>query len=118
MSAASYNDDATALPHPDSPTPELPTREFRAELTLLCEVRQGTRPWRTVRLDDLSQQGFRIAWFPHVSTELPIKIRIPGMQLLSADIRWKTNAALGCAFTEPLHVAVFEHLVKAARGGF
>lgn len=89
-------------------------RHLRAALTLLCEVRQGTRPWRMARLEDLSPQGFRIAWFPNVSTELPIRIRIPGMQLLSADIRWQSNAAIGCAFSEPLHIAVFEHLVRKA----
>lgn len=98
--------------------PALRPREARVGLALLCEVRQGTRPWWTVRLDDLSQQGFRLARFPHVSHELPIKIRIPGMQLLAAEIRWHSDSALGCAFTEPLHVAVFEHVVKAARGGF
>lgn len=89
-------------------------RGVRAPLTLLCEVRQGTRPWRVVRLDDLSPEGFRVAWFPNVTTELPLRIRIPGMQLLSAEIRWHTNAAIGCAFAEPLHVAVFDHLVKKA----
>lgn len=93
-------------------------REERTALTLLCEVRQGTRPWRMVRLDDLSPQGFRIAWFPNVTTELPLRIRIPGMQLLSAEIRWQSNAAIGCAFAEPLHVAVFDHLVRKANPTF
>ena len=88
----------------------------RAEVTLLCDVRQGIRPWTRVRLDDISQSGFRIAWFPAVDETRPLRIRIPGMQMLSADIRWRSNNAIGCAFTEPLHVAVFEHLVRAAAG--
>lgn len=48
----------------------------------------------------------------------PPRIRIPGMQLLSAEIRWQTAAAIGCAFSEPLHIAVFEHLVKKANPTF
>ncbi len=93
-------------------------RGHRALLTLLCEVRQGTRPWRVVRLDDLSPEGFRIAWYPNVSKDLPVRIRIPGIQLLTAHIRWHTNDAIGCSFNEPLHVAVFEHLVKKASPTF
>ena len=36
------------------------TREnkVRAEVTLLCEVRQGIRPWARVRLMDISQTVF------------------------------------------------------------
>jgi len=46
--------------------------------------------------------------------ELPLRVRIPGMQLLSADIRWMRDGAIGCAFAEPLHIAVFEHIVRRA----
>lgn len=102
-------------PKPIKPPPQ--PRSIREPLILLCEVRQGTRPWRMVRLEDLSQSGFRIAWFPQASLELPLRIRIPGIQLLSAEVRWQDGAAIGCAFAEPLHVAVFEHLVRKAQGG-
>ncbi len=87
----------------------------RAVVTLLCEVRQGIRPWTMVRLEDLSQNGFRIARFPNCSRELPLRIRIPGMQLLTAQVRWQQGRAIGCAFAEPLHIAVFEHLIRQAR---
>ncbi|RZI55278.1 MAG: PilZ domain-containing protein, partial [Zymomonas sp.] len=73
-----------------------------------------SRPWTQARLEDLSPGGFRIARLPAVRPELPLRIRIPGMQLLSADIRWVREGAVGCAFAEPLHVAVFEHIVRNA----
>lgn len=88
----------------------------RAEVTLLCDVRQGMRPWTRVRLDDISRSGFRIVWFPAVDVNRPLRIKIPAMQLLSATIRWRSANALGCAFDEPLHVAVFEHIVRTANG--
>lgn len=86
----------------------------RVGITLICDVRQGSRAWAPARLEDLSPGGFRIARLPAVRMELPLRIRIPGMQMLSAEIRWLRNGAVGCAFAEPLHVAVFEHLVRKA----
>ncbi|MBT0668961.1 PilZ domain-containing protein [Novosphingobium profundi] len=79
---------------------------------LICEVRQGSRPWRLVRLEDLSPEGFRIAWLPDVQAHVPLRIRIPGLQMLTAEVRWTKGDGVGCAFTAPLHVAVFEHLVR------
>ena len=87
----------------------------RAEVTLLCDVRQGLTPWKLARLDDISQDGFRIVWLPDASPAKPLRIRIPGLHMLTAEIRWQKGKAVGCAFSEPLHVAVFEHILRAAR---
>jgi hypothetical protein len=87
----------------------------RESVTLLCEVRQGTRPWQTARMDDISRTGFRIAWLPGAAPEQPLRIRIPGIRMLSAQIRWQQGKAVGCEFTEPLHIAVFEHLIAQLR---
>ena len=89
-------------------------RSYRAGITLLCEVRQDTRPWAVARLEDISEQGFRIAWFPGCNPELPLRIKIPGLRLLSANIRWREGYSFGCEFAEPLHIAVFENIVRQA----
>ncbi len=86
----------------------------RAEVSLLCEVRQGFDPWRLVRLEDISQSGFRIAWLPDANQVKPLRIRIPGLQMLTAKIRWQEGKAVGCEFAEPLHIAVFEHILQQA----
>ena len=90
------------------------TRECgaRASVALQCEVPQGTHPWKRVRLDDISPSGFRIAWLPGALRDVPLRIRIPGLQMLTAHIRWQQGKAVGCEFAEPLHVAVFEHIVR------
>jgi hypothetical protein len=103
------HDPAEAVPD-DARSP----RDARAGVSLICEVRQGVRPWARVRLEDLSPGGFRIARLPGARTELPLRIRIPGIQLLSAEIRWSRDGAVGCEFAEPLHIAVFEHIVRNA----
>ena len=107
------------MKHETFPDPGDCSRAFaqREEVVLLCEVRQGTRPWKLARLEDISQAGFRIAWLPECRMDLPLRIRIPGLHVLSADIRWQQGKSVGCAFAEPLHVAVFEHIVRQARPG-
>lgn len=89
-------------------------RGERVRIVVECEVRQGTRPWKVTRLEDLSPQGFRIAWFPNCRPEIPLRIKIPGLELLTAQVRWQDNGAVGCEFSAPLHVAVFEHIVRTA----
>lgn len=97
----------------DSPTiPDQPRELRRALLCLGCEVRQGTRAWQRVMLEDLSPTGFRISGLAHPDPAKLLSIRIPGIQLLSAKIRWNTGLVVGCEFTAPLHVAVFDHLVR------
>lgn len=93
--------------------PETP-RADRVGVSLMCEVRQGTRPWQKVRLDDLSPSGFRVNWLPNARQEVPLRIRIPGIQLLTARVCWNRQGAIGCEFAEPLHVAVFDHIVRTA----
>jgi hypothetical protein len=93
-------------------TSPIPSDRNRAEVALLCEVRQGSAPWKLARLDDISEAGFRIAWLPEVRANVPLRIRIPGLQVLSANIRWQQGKSVGCEFASPLHVAVFEHILK------
>lgn len=72
----------------DSPTSTVHSREsLRTMLSLGCEVRQGTRAWQRVILEDLSPTGFRISGLAHPVPAKLLSIRIPGIQLLSARIR-------------------------------
>ena len=56
----------------------------RARLALICEVRQGMRQWKLARLLDLSETGFRLAWLPDYDEAKPVRIRIPGIEMLTA----------------------------------
>ncbi|GGB98237.1 hypothetical protein GCM10011494_15890 [Novosphingobium endophyticum] len=90
------------------------SRSARAGVALVCDARQGTRPWKKVRLEDLSACGFRIAWFPAARPDMPLRLKIPGMQILSAQIVWQSENSVGCKFSAPLHIAVFEHIVRSS----
>ncbi|MBN9143535.1 MAG: pilus assembly protein PilZ [Novosphingobium sp. SCN 63-17] len=82
-------------------------------MTAVCEVRQGMAEWRRVTLDELSPGGFRINRFGEADPSQPLRIRIPGLQMLSARIVWQKDGAIGCAFAAPLHEAVFAHVTRS-----
>lgn len=93
------------------------TRQFpdRAALSLVCGARQGTQTWRQVLIEDISQSGFRIADASGLNLEAALSIRLPGLHALDARVRWIEALGAGCEFAQPLHVAVFDHLVREAR---
>ncbi|MBS0256045.1 MAG: PilZ domain-containing protein [Proteobacteria bacterium] len=101
-------------PRPAATQQRLRGQEARAEVTIICEARQGIRPWARVRLEDLSPQGFRIAWFKEADMTQVLRIKIPGLEMLAADVRWRRGDWLGCRFSSPLHEAVFAHIVAQA----
>jgi PilZ domain len=103
------------LPSAPAPQSEANRSASRAPIAIRCEVRQGTRAWQLVVLEDLSASGFRISGLNHADQAKLLSIRIPGMQLLTARLCWNLGPQVGCEFTAPLHVAVFDHLVRQAR---
>ncbi|MBU6267396.1 MAG: PilZ domain-containing protein [Sphingomonadales bacterium] len=93
-----------------------PDERSRKAMVLVCDARQGLHPWSRVRIDDMSPGGFRLIWPSHrLDPRQPLRLRVPGMQMMTAQIRWIEPVVVGCAFATPLHVAVFEHLVREAR---
>ena len=91
-----------------------PDTRNRISVSLMCDVRQDGRPWIPVCLEDISPNGFRINLLPGYNPGKPLLVRIPGIQVLTAYVRWQDHGALGCKFSQPLHVAVFEHIVRWA----
>jgi hypothetical protein len=92
-------------------------RARRAPLTLACDVRQGQRPWARSRLLNLSETGFCTIWMPALEVKRGLWLRIPGLQLLKAGIRWREAGIMGCEFESRLHPAVFDHIVRQANAG-
>ncbi|MDE2301704.1 MAG: PilZ domain-containing protein [Sphingomonadales bacterium] len=98
-----------------STLPRTRERAMRAALSIVCEARQGVQPWRMLTLTELSARGFRVIWTAPLNPRQALRLRIPGMAPLTAAIRWHRDDALGCEFLTPLHVAVFEHIVRSDR---
>ena len=92
-------------------------RARRAPLSLPCDIRQGQRPWSHSRLLNLSETGFCMVWQPAMELTRGLWLRIEGLQMLKANIRWRSGSMMGCEFEQRLHPAVFEHIVRQANAG-
>ena len=88
--------------------------DARAQVTLFADVKVGFGEWQKARLHDISPTGFKIGWMARGGEGSTVSIRLPGMELLRADIRWRSASEMGCEFTRPLSIYVFEHLVRSA----
>ncbi|MCX7676220.1 MAG: PilZ domain-containing protein [Alteraurantiacibacter sp.] len=75
-------------------------------------VRIAGHNWHMAHLRDLTPEGFRVSLIdmPAVGTEL--RIRIPGLTILLAEVCWARGFEVGCRFVSPLSPYVFEHLIR------
>ena len=88
--------------------------ESRVEIPLRCDIRYGTRPWGAVILKDLSVNGFQVSCSSGWRPGAQVRLRIPGLELLPATVRWLADGKAGCSFDRPLSRYVLEHLIKQA----
>ncbi len=84
----------------------------RAAVTIRCEIRLGFERWHFANLRDLSPDGFQLDWPRTVGDVGMVRIRIPGLEALTATVRWREGGKAGCQFTAPLSPYVFEHIVR------
>ena len=84
---------------------------LRSAFRIGCHARAGTSSWFTVFLHDLSTTGFKMQWPLGVRLAERVSIRFPGLEVLSADVRWKDGQTVGCEFSNPLSKYVYEHLL-------
>ena len=81
-------------------------------IEVIAEVKVGFGAWQKSRLTDVSLSGFRIGWLPNGGQGAEVRIRIPGLEPLTAHVRWKDTTGMGCEFTRPLSVYVLEHIAR------
>lgn len=75
-------------------------------------VRQATAQLFRATLSDISVSGFKLNSFTSLNTDKMVFVKIPGLESLGAHIRWEDYQDYGCEFANPLHPAVFDHLVS------
>jgi hypothetical protein len=82
----------------------------RAQLSLDCEIRQDDEPWLSARLENVSQDGFRLAWFPGCRLSEPLSLRLPDGQIFEAAILWRDEHMIACKFAEQVTAGVLERI--------
>ena len=88
---------------------------LRKAVRLEARVRDRGASRFTVQLLDLSMTGFRGETAFTLRPGSLVWITLPGLQGLEATIAWQRGEYVGGAFRQPLHAAVFEHIVELGR---
>ncbi|CAN5431228.1 hypothetical protein BH10PSE15_BH10PSE15_07970 [soil metagenome] len=70
-----------------------------------------------IDVTDLSRTGFQIETIDRITPGATIWLKIPGLAGLEATVNWSRRHCYGCAFVQPLHAAVFDHVVALAAPG-
>lgn len=65
-----------------------------------------------VTVEDLSRKGFRTEWPYPLKPGDRVWITLPGLEAKCARVRWTRGFSIGCQFEEPIHQAVFDHLLR------
>ena len=60
---------------------------------------------------DLSVTGFRAQTSFTLWPGTTVWLTLPGLAALEAVVAWRDKFRYGCAFSKPLHPAVFDHIV-------
>ena len=89
--------------------------ESRRSLRKAVRMRAHLRDRGTTRFEidvvDLSVTGFRAQTSFTLWPGTTVWLTLPGLAGLEAVVAWRDKYRYGCAFTKPLHTAVFEHIV-------
>ncbi|MCM8731200.1 pilus assembly protein PilZ [Hephaestia sp. GCM10023244] len=85
---------------------------LRKPVRLKAQLRDRGTTRFEIDILDLSTTGFRAEtsftlWPDHI-----VWLTLPGLSSLEATVAWRDGLHYGCAFTNPLHPAVFDHLVR------
>ena len=87
------------------------TRRATSMKGLLNHSRAGRRP---VAIVDLSSEGFNADLGVHpVAADGAFSVKLGGLEVLGAELRWLSDMNAGFRFERPLHPAVLDHVVRA-----
>ena len=87
-------------------------RDSRSDVKIIAKIRVSGGLQNKVRIVDLSRTGFQMECLAFIPDDRPVFITLPGFVQLECGIMWQSEWHYGCAFTCPLHEAVYNHIVK------
>ena len=101
----------TAAPEPPTPPDEENRATLRKPVRLSARLRDRSMSRFEVAIVDLSRTGFRGETIFTLHPGTIVWITLPGLSGLEAEIAWHHNDQFGARFQNPLHPAVFDHIV-------
>lgn len=86
-------------------------RAHRRAVGFRAGMRPAGLPQFEVDLVDLSTAGFRAETRFILSPGARVWLTLPTLEALEAVVAWRDKLRYGCAFSKPLHPAVFDHII-------
>ena len=86
-------------------------RDVRINATLR---RQGESRFNA-NVADLSESGFRVESHYLIPMGAQVWLTLPGLAAIPAIVAWSSGHSLGCRFETPLHPAVLDRVIIAAK---
>jgi hypothetical protein len=87
----------------------------RCEVAMGAGLRQSGSKKVSVDLMDISTNGFRIEIYGALPEGSRVWLTLPGLESICARVAWRRGDQAGCEFTTPLHPAVLERAIAAAK---
>jgi PilZ domain len=103
---------ASRFEDPKTKQPENLRKSDRQRVQIRAELLVSRGPRFTVSVNDLSRTGFRMETGNYIPENTIVYLSMPGMQSLQARVAWHDRVYYGCAFSQPLHESIFEHISK------
>lgn len=95
--------------------PSAPRAAERIHLTITAGLRRQGESRFDAKIADLSTVGFRVESHYAMPAGTQVFLTLPGLAAIPARVVWSRENSLGCRFETPIHPAVFERVVAAAR---
>lgn len=110
---------AAALPIVEMAPERLPTprRATRKHVRLVATLRRQGESKFNANVADLSESGFRVESHYLIPTGAQVWLTLPGLAAIPATVAWSSGHSLGCRFDTPLHPAVLDRVIAAAKAG-
>jgi hypothetical protein len=105
-----------AAPEPVAPPVPEPEQEVGIQLNLPARVREGTRRW-SIDVNSITTRTVSFDSFAALGMGSLLWVVLPGLEGWPARIVAADGYRFTCEFTQPLHPAVLERVLKMAKEG-
>jgi len=109
----SLSAEISTLPSPPAQTARA-RRAERVAVEFGAGLRQRGASGVSIRVVDLSVDGFKAATHLELFVGNDVWLRLPGLEPCHAKVMWTDGPMIGCAFERPLHPAVLEMVIGKA----
>lgn len=84
----------------------------RGKVTIRADIRESGSGKQQISVLDLSRTGFRMHCIFLIPPDRTVYLTMPGFASMEAKIAWHDEDYYGCQFKQPLHEAIYDHVIR------